>query len=71
MDSLKDMIKRFGKDKEKLAHSIANCCSPIPGDPVFGFVTSNEGIKVHHKECVQMLNLQSNFAYRAISLKMD
>ena len=46
----------FGKDKEQLAHSIANCCSPIPGDPVFGFITSNEGIKVHHKECPNALS---------------
>ena len=59
----------FGKQKEKLTHSIANCCSPIPGDPVFGFVTSNEGIKVHHKECPNALSLQSNFAYRVISSK--
>ena len=59
----------FGKDKEQLAHSIANCCSPIPGDPVFGFITSNEGIKVHHKECPNALSLQSNFAYRVISSK--
>ena len=59
----------FGKDKEQLAHSIANCCSPIPGDPVFGFITSNDGIKVHHKECPNALSLQSNFAYRVISSK--
>ena len=59
----------FGTEKEKLAHSIANCCSPIPGDPIFGFVTSNEGIKVHHKECPNALSLQSNFAYRVISSK--
>ncbi|MEC7415467.1 MAG: RelA/SpoT family protein [Bacteroidota bacterium] len=59
----------FGKQKEKLTHSIANCCSPIPGDPIFGFVTSNEGIKVHHKECSNALSLQSNFAYRVISSK--
>ena len=59
----------FGKEKEQLAHSIANCCSPIPGDPVFGFITSNEGIKVHHKECPNALSLQSNFAYRVISSK--
>ena len=59
----------FGKEKEPLTHSFANCCSPIPGDAVFGFVTVNEGVKVHHKECPNALTLQSNFAYRVISAK--
>ena len=59
----------FGKEKEPLAHSFANCCSPIPGDAVFGFITVNEGIKVHHKECPNSLSLQSNFAYRIINAK--
>lgn len=59
----------FGKEKEPLAYSFANCCSPIPGDAVFGFITVNEGIKVHHKECPNALTLQSNFAYRVIPAK--
>ena len=59
----------FGKEKETLAHSIAKCCTPIPGDSVFGFITVNEGIKIHHKECPNSLALQSNFAYRVISAK--
>ena len=59
----------FGKDREQLSYSIATCCSPIPGDPVFGFITSNEGIKVHHKECSNALSLQSNYAYRVITSK--
>lgn len=59
----------FGKEKEPLAHSFTNCCNPIPGDAVFGFITVNEGIKVHHKECPNALSLQSNFAYRVIPAK--
>ena len=59
----------FGKEKEPLAHSFASCCHPIPGDAVFGFITVNEGIKVHHKECPNALSLQSNFAYRVIPAK--
>ena len=59
----------FGKEKEPLAHSFASCCRPIPGDAVFGFITVNEGIKVHHKECPNALSLQSNFAYRVIPAK--
>jgi GTP pyrophosphokinase len=59
----------FGKEKEPLVHSFASCCNPIPGDSVFGFITVNEGIKVHHKECPNALSLQSNFAYRIIPAK--
>ena len=47
----------FGKEKEAMAHSFASCCSPIPGDAVFGFITVNEGIKVHNKECPNALSL--------------
>jgi len=59
----------FGKERESLAYSFANCCNSIPGDTVFGFVTVNEGIKVHQKECPNALTLQSNFAYRILSAK--
>ena len=59
----------FGKEKETLAHSFGNCCNPIPGDSVFGFITVNDGIKVHHKECPNSIALQSNFAYRVISAR--
>ena len=59
----------FGKEKETLKHSLASCCNPIPGDPVFGYITVNDGIKVHKKECSSALSLQSNFAYRIISSK--
>ena len=40
----------FGKEEERLNYKTANCCNPIPGDPVFGFVTINEGIKIHKKD---------------------
>lgn len=40
----------FGKEEEKLDYKLANCCNPIPGDSVFGFITINDGIKVHKKK---------------------
>lgn len=59
----------FGKDEQKLDYKIANCCNPIPGDEVFGFLTINEGIKVHKKTCPNALSLQSNYAYRIMQAK--
>lgn len=54
----------FGPDEQKLDYKMAKCCNPIAGDDVFGFVTQNEGIKLHHKNCPNSIYLQSNFAGR-------
>lgn len=59
----------FGKEEEKLEYKLSQCCNPIPGDDVFGFVSVSEGIKVHKKNCPNAISLQSNYAYRIISAK--
>ncbi|OEJ98707.1 RelA/SpoT family protein [Flavivirga aquatica] len=59
----------FGKEEEKLDYKLSNCCTPIPGDIVFGFLTVNEGIKIHKKNCPNAVSLQSNYAYRIMSAK--
>ncbi|MGC1632353.1 MAG: RelA/SpoT family protein [Gelidibacter sp.] len=59
----------FGKEEEKLDYKLSACCNPIPGDEVFGFLTINEGIKIHKKNCPNALSLQSNYAYRILQAK--
>ena len=59
----------FGPTEEKLNFTYSKCCTPIPGDHVFGFTTIREGIKIHRHDCPNAVRLQSNFAYRILEAK--
>ena len=59
----------FGKDEEKLNYSFAKCCTVIPGDKIFGFITISDGIKVHNDGCPNAINLRANYDYRVIPAK--
>lgn len=63
-----DMII-FGKDEEKLNYSYAKCCTVIPGDKIFGFITISDGIKVHSDNCPNAINLRAQYDYRVIPAK--
>ncbi|GAB0157479.1 RelA/SpoT family protein [Chryseobacterium sp. Alg-005] len=63
-----DMIV-FGKDEEKLNYSYAKCCTVIPGDKIFGFITISDGIKVHNDNCPNAINLRAQYDYRVIPAK--
>jgi len=59
----------IGDNLENLNYTLSPCCNPIPGDDVFGFVTINEGIKIHRNNCPNAVQLMSKYAYRIVKAK--
>lgn len=65
IDSKQDTIL-IGDDYKNIDYTLSACCNPIPGDSVFGFVTINEGIKIHRNSCPNAEHMLSKMAYRCI-----
>ncbi|MEY3679226.1 MAG: hypothetical protein RI924_1367 [Bacteroidota bacterium] len=61
----------IGEDLQKIDYKLSNCCNPIPGDDVFGFVTVGEGIKIHRTSCPNAAKLMSSFGYRVVKAKWN
>jgi len=59
----------IGEDMQKIDYKLANCCNPIPGDDVFGFITVSDGIKIHRTNCPNATKLMSNYGYRIVKAK--
>ena len=56
----------FGNDEQQLDYTLSKCCNPLPGERVFGFITTAEGIKIHRHDCPNAVMLQSRFANRVM-----
>lgn len=67
----KDKVIVLGDASSTFDYKLSPCCNPIPGDKVFGFLTINEGIKIHRLNCPNAVQLMSNYAYRVIQAKWN
>ena len=59
----------FGESSDRIQYTLANCCKPIPGDDVFGFVTTGEGLKIHRTNCPNATRLMANYGHRVVKTK--
>lgn len=59
----------FGESSDKIVYNLANCCKPIPGDDVFGFVTTGKGLTIHRTNCPNAAKLMANYGHRVVKTK--
>ncbi len=64
-------ILLIGEDMQRIDYTLAPCCNPIPGDDVFGFITVNDGIKIHRTNCPNAAQLMANYGYRIVKAKWN
>ena len=67
----KEDILLIGENMQKIDYTLAQCCNPIPGDDVFGFITVSGGIKVHRQNCSNATNMLSKYAYRMMKARWE
>ncbi len=59
----------FGESSDKIMYTLARCCNPIPGDDVFGFVSTGKGLIIHRTSCPNAPSLLSNYGHRVVKTK--
>ncbi len=59
----------FGESSDKIMYSLAKCCNPIPGDDVFGFVSTGKGLIIHRTNCPNASQMMANYGHRIVKTK--
>ena len=59
----------FGESSDQIKYTLAKCCNPIPGDDVFGFVSTGKGLIIHRTTCPNATRLLANYGHRVVKTK--
>lgn len=59
----------FGESSDRIVYQLAKCCNPIPGDAVFGFVSTGKGLVIHRTSCPNAAQLMANYGHRIVKTK--
>ena len=59
----------FGESSDQIKYTLAKCCNPIPGDDVFGFVSTGKGLIIHRTTCPNATQLLANYGHRVVKTK--
>ncbi|MFZ1801125.1 MAG: TGS domain-containing protein, partial [Chitinophagaceae bacterium] len=59
----------FGESSDKIKYTLAQCCNPIPGDSVFGFVSTGKGLSIHRTNCPNAAQMMANYGHRIVKTK--
>ena len=66
---INDDVLVIDRNLKGIDYQLARCCTPIYGDPIFGFVTINGGIKIHRADCPNAPELRRRYGYRVVKAR--
>jgi len=64
-----DDVLTIDQNLKGIDYQLAPCCHPIYGDPIFGFVTTGGGIKIHRQDCPNAPEMRRRFGYRIVKAR--
>lgn len=65
-DDNKNLILVNGEPASMYDFSLSQCCTPVPGDDIFAFLSSTTGLKIHRVNCPNATHLMANYEYRML-----
>jgi len=68
-DKVQPKLLINGEAAKKYSYSLATCCNPVQGDDVFGFLTSNKGMRIHRTTCSNATHLLANYGYKVLNVE--
>ncbi|HQF18073.1 MAG TPA: RelA/SpoT family protein [Bacteroidales bacterium] len=62
-------LQLLDSNLDQVKYIVADCCKPIPGDDVIGYIDHHQGVVIHRAQCIEAVHLMSTFSHNVVKVK--